>query len=162
MNMNKIRNSNIFWKLSRWPRYRIVPRAEGGSHRAPEYKFNHIMKLLLMQLWSPTTHSKALFMPPHRTTVQGSKKGKLFYFSIVSQITFTRTISPMPSTNQATQIMNWWSHIGDHTGQTTGFTYPYPWWPIFEYSICDRKPNEYALAHFSCSAFAAFLGSAIF
>ena len=43
-------------KISRWPWYRAVLRAEvGGSHRVLKYKFSHIMKLLLMQLLAPPT-----------------------------------------------------------------------------------------------------------
>ena len=45
------RETPCIYKITRWTRYRGIPRAEGGgSHRV-------LMKLFLMQLWAQTTLS---------------------------------------------------------------------------------------------------------
>ena len=37
----------------------VFPEPKWGPHRVPEYKFSHIVKLLLIQLWAPTTHGSS-------------------------------------------------------------------------------------------------------
>ena len=64
-----------------------VPRAEGGSQRVTDNKFSQIMKLMLTQLWAPSTFSKA-YPCTHST---GLAKSLTFYSSIFSKNSFART-----------------------------------------------------------------------
>ena len=96
-----------------------TPRA---SQKVPEYTFNHIMKLMLMQLWALTTFSKDCSSPT-KTTVQGCQKFQLLYFSIFSKNSFARSFSTLSST-----IPQSLTQIGPATCEEIGNTrFASPW-----------------------------------